>query len=111
MNVAPLINRHVIVRPISESNAKPSCSVCNQRLTRVNSHCTTDLRHCSKDTYRSLRLVVPLADIDEVAGDGGGGGHGGGDEVGAAAFALAAFEIAVARAGAALLRLQLVGVH
>src|SRR5882724_2125107 len=46
-----------------------------------------------------------------MPGDGGGGGHGGGDEVGAAVFALAAFEIAVAGAGAALAGFELVGVH
>src|SRR3954462_1300611 len=40
-----------------------------------------------------------------------GGGHGGGDEVGAAAFALPAFEVAVAGAGAALAGFELVGVH
>src|SRR5262249_3531770 len=39
------------------------------------------------------------------------GCHGGGDEVRAAAFALAAFEIAVAGAGTALAGLELVGIH
>src|SRR6476661_4450868 len=39
------------------------------------------------------------------------GGHSGGDEVGAAAFALATFEVAIAGAGAALARFELVGVH
>ena len=58
-----------------------------------------------------LLLVLPLADIDEVAGDGGGGGHGGRDQVRAAALALPAFEVAVAGGGAALARLELVGVH
>src|SRR6185312_7378375 len=38
-------------------------------------------------------------------------GHGGADEVGAPARALPAFEIAVAGRGAALARLQAVGVH
>ena len=37
-----------------------------------------------------------------MPGNRGGGGHGGGDEVRAAAFTLAAFEIAVTGAGAAL---------
>ena len=46
-----------------------------------------------------------------MPGYGGGGGHGGGDEVGAAVFALAAFEVAVAGAGAALAGFELVGVH
>ena len=41
----------------------------------------------------------------------GGGGHGGADEVGAPARALAAFKVAVAGGGAALARLQAVGVH
>ena len=55
--------------------------------------------------------LVELADIDEMAGDGGGGGHGGADQVGAAARSLAALEVAVAGAGRALTGLELVGVH
>jgi hypothetical protein len=43
--------------------------------------------------------------------DGRGGGHGRADQVGAPAGALAAFEVAVAGGGAALARLQPVGVH
>src|SRR5690606_35010964 len=39
--------------------------------------------------------LLPLADIDEVAGDGGGGGHLRAHQVGAALEALAALEIAV----------------
>src|SRR4029077_19695334 len=46
-----------------------------------------------------------------MAGDGGGCGHYRADEVRAAVFALAAFEVAVAGAGAALVRRQDVGVH
>ena len=46
-----------------------------------------------------------------MAGDGGGGGHDRADQVGAAVFALAAFEIAIAGAGAALVRREDVGVH
>ena len=59
----------------------------------------------------SSRLVVPLAYVHKMPRYRGCGGHRGGDEVGAAAFALAAFEVAVARAGAALAGLQLVRVH
>ena len=40
-------------------------------------------------------ISFPGADVGEVAGDGGGGGHLRADEVGAAAAALAAFEVAV----------------
>ena len=40
---------------------------------------------------------LQIAHVGEVAGDGGGGGHGGADQVGAAAGALAALEVAVAR--------------
>src|ERR1700746_2299339 len=54
---------------------------------------------------------VEFADIHEMASDGGGCGHDGADEVRAAVFALAAFEIAVGCAGAALVRRQNVGVH
>src|SRR5216683_6866647 len=54
---------------------------------------------------------VEVADVDEVAGDGGGGGHQWADQVGAAILALAALEIAVGGAGAALMRRQDVGVH
>ena len=46
-----------------------------------------------------------------MAGDGGGGGHGRADQVGAAARALTALEVAVAGAGRALAGLELVGVH
>ena len=46
-----------------------------------------------------------------MAGDGGGGGDGGGDEVGAAAPALAALEVAVAGGRRPLARRELVGVH
>src|SRR5258708_30099559 len=45
---------------------------------------------------------VEFADVDEMAGDGGGCGHYRADEVRAAVFALAAFGIAVGGAGAAL---------
>src|SRR3712207_8224999 len=54
---------------------------------------------------------LPVADVDEVAGDGGGGGHLRADEVGAAALALAALEVAVGGGGAALARLEDVRVH
>ena len=46
-----------------------------------------------------------------MAGDCGGGGHGGADQVGATAGALSAFEVAVARGGAALAGREDVGVH
>src|ERR1700674_3614262 len=46
-----------------------------------------------------------------MAGDGGGCGHDRADEVRAAVFALAALEIAVAGAGAALMGRQNVGIH
>src|SRR5512135_2978762 len=55
--------------------------------------------------------VLPVPDVHEMSGNGGGGGHGGTDEVGAPARALAAFEIAVAGGGASLQGLQDVGVH
>src|SRR4051812_12841609 len=52
-----------------------------------------------------------LPDVGEVPGDRRGGGHGRADEVGAAAGALPAFEVAVAGAGRALAGGELVGVH
>ncbi len=55
--------------------------------------------------------LLPVADVGEVAGDGGGGGHLRGDEVGAASAALAAFEVAVAGGGAAFAGGEDVGVH
>ena len=54
---------------------------------------------------------VEGADIDEVAGEGGGGGHYGADEVRTAIAALAAFKITIGSAGAALVRRKNVGVH
>src|SRR5687767_10477362 len=58
-----------------------------------------------------VALAVPGADVDEVAGQGGGGGHLGPDEVGAASFALASLEVAIGGGGAALAGLQDVRVH
>src|SRR5258706_12056340 len=46
-----------------------------------------------------------------MAGYGGCGGHYGAYQVGAAVFALAALEIAIGGAGAALVRRQDIGVH
>src|SRR5712692_2621560 len=46
-----------------------------------------------------------------MAGDGGGSSHYGADQMRAAVFALAALEIAIAGAGAALVRRQDVSVH
>src|SRR5581483_10781840 len=69
------------------------------------------IRPDSQYGWHRSRLVLPLPNIDEMPGGGGRGGHGGGNKVRAAAFALAPFEIAVARAGAALAGLELVGVH
>src|SRR4051795_5485560 len=54
---------------------------------------------------------APVADVDEVAFDGGCGGHLRADEVGAPAAALAPLEVAVRGRGAALARLEDVGVH
>src|ERR1700677_3937419 len=53
----------------------------------------------------------PVAEVGEVAGDGGGGGHLRADEVSAATAALAAFEVAVAGGGAAFAGGEDVGVH
>ena len=47
--------------------------------------------------------------VGDDAGDGGGGGHGGAHQVGAAAAALAALEVAVGGRGAALAGLSLSG--
>src|SRR6267142_763952 len=54
---------------------------------------------------------VEVADVYEVAGYGGCGGHYGAYQVSAAVFALAALEIAIGGAGAALVRRQHVGIH
>src|SRR6266851_5577464 len=54
---------------------------------------------------------IEFADVDEMASDGGGGGHDRAHEMRAAILALAALEIAIAGAGAALVRRQNVGVH
>src|SRR6266481_8065800 len=54
---------------------------------------------------------VEFADVDKKAGDRGGCGHYRADEVRAAVFALAALEIAIGGAGAALVRRQDVGIH
>ena len=56
-------------------------------------------------------ICAQLADVHEMPVQRGDGNHGGADEVGAPARALAAFKVAVAGGGAALARLQAVGVH
>src|SRR6266849_9293323 len=57
------------------------------------------------------RRNVELAHIHEMAGDGGGGGHDRADKMRATVFALPALEVAIAGAGAALVRRQDVRVH
>src|ERR1044071_9148828 len=59
----------------------------------------------------SLSFVVPAAHVREVSGDRRGGGHRWAHEVRAAALALAAFEVTVARRGAALAWRERVRVH
>src|SRR6266576_5956352 len=54
---------------------------------------------------------IKFAHINEMAGDGGGSGHDRADQMRAAVFALTAFEIAVAGAGAALVGRKNVRVH
>src|SRR6266700_1101801 len=58
-----------------------------------------------------LVLVLPVADVDKVAGYGGSSGHGGADQMCASTGALAAFKIPVAGGSATLARLQFVSVH
>src|SRR3990172_3270220 len=55
--------------------------------------------------------ILPVAHVREVALDRRGSGHGWRHQVGAASLALAAFEIAVARRGAAFARPKLVWIH
>src|SRR5258708_5056842 len=57
------------------------------------------------------RCHVEFADVHEMPGDGGGGSHDRAHEMRAAVLALAAFEIAVAGAGAAFVGRQDVGIH
>src|SRR3569833_1708408 len=64
-----------------------------------------------KGSMLDLFLIVPLADIGEVAGYGGGSSHHGTDQVRSTATSLASFEIAIAGGGATLAWLQNVGVH
>src|SRR5688572_26082333 len=59
----------------------------------------------------SIGGSAPVADVDEMALNGGRGGHLRRDEVGAPAASLAALEVAVRRRGAALAGLEDVGVH
>ena len=64
-------------------------------------------RHRPGDRLDGLhRRSAPVADVDEVALDGGRGGHLRADEVGAPAAALAALEVAVRGRGAALAGLE-----
>src|SRR5262245_3234123 len=54
---------------------------------------------------------VPFANVDEMAGDGSGCGHHRADQMRPAVAALAALEIAIRGAGAALMRWEHVRVH
>src|SRR5208282_1319557 len=66
------------------------------------------------ESHRSplLRAVhVPGADVHEVAFDCGGGSHQRAHQMRAAAFALAALEVAIRRAGRAFARRQNVVIH
>src|SRR3990170_3985473 len=56
-------------------------------------------------------LFAPLPDIHEKSRDRRGGRHRRRDEMRAAAITLPAFEVAVRGRGAALARLELVGIH
>src|SRR5205814_6195351 len=81
---------------------------CRVFLTRTGIHPAIQVR--GRFSIENA-MLPPFPDIDKMAGDCGRRGHGGRDEMGAALKALAALEIAVRGRGAALLRLQLVGVH
>src|SRR5216684_2916808 len=73
---------------------------------------TYTMFNCVHDEARLLDGGdVEFAHVHKMTGNGGGGGHDRADEVRAAVFALAALEIAIAGAGAALMRRQDVGVH
>src|SRR5947207_16029253 len=68
-------------------------------------------RTCSNFCMAVSSVLAKRADIDEMAGDGGGRGHLRADQVGAPAAALAAFEVAVGGGGAALAGEEDIGVH
>src|SRR5216684_1530408 len=73
---------------------------------------TYTMFNCVHDEARLLDGGdVEFAHVHKMTGDGGGGGHDRADEVRAAVFALAALEIAITGAGAALVGRQDVGVH
>src|SRR5215475_8949602 len=61
-------------------------------------------------TY-SCSVETPVANIGEVAGDGGGGRHFRADQMRASSAALASFKVAIAGRSAALARSQDVGIH
>src|ERR1700722_9397348 len=59
-----------------------------------------------------LRHVhAKVANVHKMSGNGGRGGHDGADQMGAAALALAALEIAIGGAGAALAGRQHIVIH
>src|ERR1700674_1624027 len=57
------------------------------------------------------KVQVERAHVDEMSGDSGGSGHNRADQMRAAAFALAALEIAIGGTGAALAGKQNVVIH
>src|SRR6267378_8621682 len=92
------------------SSDSPSASSTRMRLPRCpwfSPRMSTGIG----DSTLLNRCHVEFTDVHEMPGDGCGGGHDRADEVRAAVFALAALEIAIAGAGAALVRRQDVGVH
>src|SRR6187401_1497335 len=58
-----------------------------------------------------MLFALPVADVDEVAGDRSGSGHRGADQVGTAAGSLPSLEVAVGGARATLAGQQEVRVH
>src|SRR5438045_4105876 len=101
----------------SSSNAirRPSGCVISapSRSTVSSFRAATAALTCTRSSPASAIGASPalLAYVGEVAHERGGGGHRRAHEVGAAAGALAAFEVAVGRARATLPGFEDVGVH
>src|SRR5437016_3177236 len=87
---------------ICKLHAAFACPRTRDQTARVHRHAKSKLFDVNN---------IEFAHVDEMTGNRGGCRHDRADEVRAAVFALAPFEVAIAGAGAALMRRQDIGVH
>jgi len=110
-----------LIAPVIKKN--PAVAFAREQLAELLGHHLVGVhvnaiqrRHQTAMLGKRLHVLlhcvhVPLADVHEMAGDGGSRGHERAGQVRASALALAAFEVAVGGAGATLAGAQDIVVH